>query len=156
MPKQPTNTATEAPSALDSIPMEDRPGAKEKRVRLARTFCVARIIDYRLQVLALQDPEDSSSPMDFADISGDAYISADREEVYQTAREHDGLLMSTAGLPGGARMAQFQDRARAIAAEAGEERAPARTERELPKATGNVSRQYTPQPKAPADDQIPY
>lgn len=77
-------------------------------------WCVLRIVDYRLQALAPADPDAPEGDQEWADLGAESTCSTDREAMYQLARNHSGLLVSAAGIPGAGRVGRFLDRARAL------------------------------------------
>ncbi len=84
-----------------------------KPERRKRYWLAVRIVDYRLQALAPEDPADPEGEMDWCDIGADTMVSSDREAVYQLARTHSGLLLSMDGLPRSGRLAAMVARATA-------------------------------------------
>lgn len=87
------------------------PAAKPPRFRL---WCVVRIVDYRLQALANESDDPDNMSYEWTDLGGDSVLSADRESMFQLARQHQGLLMAANGLPGPGRVAKFSANVKAL------------------------------------------
>lgn len=83
----------------------------KKRVRV---WMCARIVDYRFQALAVEDPTQEDSDHCWSDVGPDTVLSEDRETVFQLARAHGGLLLGCDGLPNGARVAALMARVKAM------------------------------------------
>lgn len=58
-----------------------------------RLYIVVRVEDYRITALA-----DESCP-EFAELGEHTIVSAEREDMYQLARQHGGLLCNADGVP---------------------------------------------------------
>lgn len=100
------NTATPDPEEIAAAP-----AAKAPRVRV---WCVVRIVDYRLQALACECDHPDNQCYEWTDLGGDSVLSADRESMFQLARQHQGLLMAANGLPGPGRVAKFVANVKAL------------------------------------------
>lgn len=74
-----------------------------------------RIVDYRLQALSPVDPQYQLDEQEWCDIGPDSTLSADRESMFQLAREHGGLLVSATGLPSLGKLSALLERIKAAA-----------------------------------------
>ena len=101
-------SAAEALDEVEAAAGSSGNGSQAKRA--PRLWCVVRIVDYRLQALAVPNEQgvDVTTEADWSELGPLTYISADRESVFQLARAHQGLLMSAEGLPTQMAMAGFK------------------------------------------------
>lgn len=99
-------------SALEREPEEQ--AQQPIKTPRKRVWCVVRVVDYRFQALSPSDPADPTSGEDWSDLGADTLLSCEREDMFQLARLHGGLLMSAHGLPSGARMLAVQARVKAL------------------------------------------
>lgn len=76
-------------------------------------FIIARIVDYRFQALAADEPSDPLAG--FEDMGAATLVSSEREEMFQAARKHGGLLLNASGVPSPRGMAAFQAKLRLAA-----------------------------------------
>lgn len=100
--------------AANTEPTEDKSAASAPAKKRVRIWMCARIVDYRFQALALEDPTYDDSDHCWADVGPDTFTSDDREAVFQLARTHGGLLLGCDGLPNGARVAALMARVKAM------------------------------------------
>jgi hypothetical protein len=100
------------PKAEEDPKSEQTPATKPNRP--AKLWCVVRMVDYRMQGLSPEDPEDKTGEQEWCEIGGETTISSDREAMFQLARRHQGLLMSVDGMPPVSKVRAFLDSAKAV------------------------------------------